>query len=120
MSCSITDENLLRLLKFKKYNINLFSYEVTRLSGCFYISFEALRVDNHTFVDPVLIITFRQNATTIIGSFSYRLGLDGGEITMDRIDSYFWSDHKRLTKQQGIEKLMTYDEIKEWLIWNQI
>lgn len=121
MSPAITDENLLRLLELKQYNINLFCFEITKLSTDANITFEALKVDNPSFVDPVLFIAFRYNKRHA-GSFSYTLMLNNkGKITMNHLDSYFYgADNRRLKKHEAIEKLMEYKEIKEWLIWNQL
>ena len=74
---------------------------------------------------PCLYITFRMDTGNFIGSFSYHL--ERSPISMEMapilVDTLFMETFGRktsyLSKTAAIEKLMTYPDFKEWLLWNR-
>jgi len=81
----------------------------------------SIRFDSTQF--PSLYIDFRTD--NFVGSFSYHL--EKSPISMEMIpismDTLFMETFGRqnsyLSKTAAIEKLMTYPDFREWLLWNR-
>ncbi len=87
-------------------------------------SFISISFDARQF--PSLYISFRKDSLDMIASFSYHLERSpiSMEMTPIFIESLSMETFGRmnscLSKTAAIEKLMTYPDFKEWLLWNRL
>ena len=74
---------------------------------------------------PELAIYFRSQGGILIGYFAYSLAIDPFTIQlriMRQGCSFLETTDSKsylMTKTAAIEKLMTYPDFKEWLLWNR-
>jgi hypothetical protein len=74
---------------------------------------------------PELVIYFRSKGNGTIGYFTYNLRIDPffSELRVIGQGCFFLesfdSIESLMTRSAAIEKLMTYPDFKEWLLWNR-